>query len=320
MYPIPVIQESPKNVQSLSLIPMSHLLPSTHLCHQYNFPATHQTLAYHLQAVWALHTTTSELLPQKECNKLQHINSLHPNTPYSTHPIQHTSPSAKIGFIPQNRKRNGSISYSTKTKYPHNTSNVKSHVYTASHSITGFKHNVDFFQDPNNTLDNISAQIDSKMCNSRECRLVIFIADFLLDFSVPVEATKDKIYQIYHLVESKGHITTLVYLPYVPAISNNPKTKFPISPSSNHTNYLVTLNNRLQVLASANPIKQDFSNKLFSYNHEKDNYKASSWQGLSSTASPHLRFSSCFTYTPRELITRSTHFFNHVEKFITSLK
>ena len=132
------------------------------------------------------------------------------------------------------------------------------------------------FQEPNNTLDNIFGQIKSRMCNSRECRLVIFIVEFLLNFTISVEATIDKIDQIYQFVEAHGHMITFAYLPYIPAISKDPKTKLSILPSPNHTDYFVTLNNHLQILAGANPIKQAFSNKLVSYNHEKDNYKPSS--------------------------------------------
>ena len=240
--------------------------------------------------------------------------------PSQTPTLDHYTTDPSLGYIPQNRKRNGSYSYSTKAKFPRNTSNIKCHVYTARHSITGFKHNIEMFQNPNNSLDSILGQIQNRMCDSRECRLVIFVVDFLLDFTSSVEATIDKIDQIYQFVESHGHMIMFAFLPYVPAISKDPKTKIPTLPSPNHTDYLVTLNNRLQVLASANPIKQAFSNKVVGYNHDKDNYKPSSWQGYNSTAPPHLRFSCCFSYTLRELTTRSTHFFNHVEKFITSLK
>ena len=176
------------------------------------------------------------------------------------------------------------------------------------------------FQDPNNSLDSIFGQIHARMCDSRVCRLVIFIVDFQLDFSNSVQATLDKIDQIYQFVESQGHLITFAFLPYVPAISKDPKCKFPTLPNPDHTDYLVTLNNRIQTLATANPIRQAFSNKVVGYNHDKTNYKPSSWQGFNSIAPTELRFSCCFSYTNRELTTRSTHFFNHVEKFIDSLK
>ena len=158
------------------------------------------------------------------------------------------------------------------------------------------------------------------MCNSPECRLVKFIVDFLLDFSVLVEVTKAKFEQIIQFVESHGHLVTFAFLPYVPAYSKDPKTKLHIEPAQNHTNFLVSLNNFLQILAGANPIRQAFSNKLVGYNHERDNYKPTSWLGYNSTAPPHLRFSCCRNYTPRKLTIRSNHFFNHVKKFVTSLK
>ena len=176
------------------------------------------------------------------------------------------------------------------------------------------------FQHPNNSLDSVFGQIQNRMCDSRVCRLVIFIVDFQLDFSNSVQETLKKIYQIYQFVESQGNLIMFVFLPYVPAISKDPKCKLPTLPYPNHTDYLVMLNEQQRVLASANLIKQAFSNKVVGYNYEKNNYKSSSWQGYNSTAPPHLRFSCCHSYTIRKLTTRSTHFFNHVEKFIDSLK
>ena len=41
----------------------------------------------------------------------------------------------------------------TKVKFPRNTTSIKCQVYTAQHSITGSKHNVKMFQNPNNSLD-----------------------------------------------------------------------------------------------------------------------------------------------------------------------
>ena len=174
------------------------------------------------------------------------------------------------------------------------------------------------FQNPNNSLYVIFEKIKSVNCDSRYCNLVIFIAEFLLDFSVSVEATKAMIERIIQFVESHGHIITFAYLPYVPAISKDPKTKARNVPQVDYTQFLVSLNNFFQILASANTIQQAFSNELVGYNHERNNYKPTSWVGYNSTAPPHLRFSCC--HTPHELAIRSNHFFNHVEKVITSFK
>ena len=240
--------------------------------------------------------------------------------PSTTPILDHFTRDPSPAFTPQGRKRNGSISYSKKAKLPRNASHIKIHIYTAQHHITGSKPNVELFQNPNNTLDRILTQIEERGCDSRVCRLVIFIADFQICASDPAQATLDKIERIYRFVESHGHIVTFAFLPYVPAISKDPKCKANTVPTTDHTNYLVIVNNRIQALATGNPIGQAFSNKTVGYNHNKTNYKPSSWRGYSTTAPEAHRISCCFTYTDRELITQSTHFFNHVEKFIDSLR
>ena len=169
-------------------------------------------------------------------------------------------------------------------------------------------------------MDSILTQIQDRRSDSRVCRLVIFITDFQICSSDSAQATLDKIEQIYRFVDSHGHIVTFTFLPYVPALSKDPKCKVNTVPTPDHTNYLVMINNRIQALATGNPIGQAFSNKTVGYNHCKNNYKPSSWRDYNTTAPEALRFSCCFTYTDRELITRSTHFFNHVEKFIDSLR
>ena len=92
------------------------------------------------------------------------------------------------------------------------------------------------------------------------------------------------------------------FLPYVPAFSKAPKCKLKTVPTPDHTDYLVTINNRIQALATANPIGQAFSNKTVGYNHSKNKYKPSSWRGYNSIAPEMLRISCCYTYTDRELV------------------
>ena len=104
------------------------------------------------------------------------------------------------------------------------------------------------------------------MCDSRVCRLIIFVSDFKLDFFDSVE-----------------------------------KTLVHFTPSLDYTIYLVRVNDRLKILANANPIKTAFSNKSVGYNSGKNNYKPTSWQGFGSTAEPHLQF--------KELQTRSNDCF-----------
>ena len=159
-----------------------------------------------------------------------------------------------------------------------------------------------------------------RRADSRVCRLIIFISDFQLCRSDSVQATIDKIDRIYRFVESHGHMVTFSYLPYVPAYSMDPKCKTKTTPSPDLTDYLVTINNRIKDLATGNPIGQTFGNKSVGYNHGKTNYKSTSWLGYNSTAPEPLRFAACYTYTDRELIARSSHLFNHIEKFIDSLR
>ena len=68
--------------------------------------------------------------------------------PSQTSTLDHFSQDTTPGFISENRKRNGSFSYSTKDKFPRNTISIKCQVYTARHSITGSKHNVECFKIP----------------------------------------------------------------------------------------------------------------------------------------------------------------------------
>ena len=124
--------------------------------------------------------------------------SIPPPTPLrratiSTHILDHYTKDPSSAYIPHGRKCNGSITYSTKAKYPRNTNNINIHVYTAQHHIPGSKHNVELFQQADNSLDKIFEQIQSRRDDSRTCRLVIIIADFQLDFSDSVEATIEKI-------------------------------------------------------------------------------------------------------------------------------
>ena len=109
------------------------------------------------------------------------------------------------------------------------------------------------------------------------------------------------------------------YLPYVPAYSLDPKRKTKTTPTPDLTDYLMTINNRIKVLATGNPIGQTFGNKSVGYNHSKSNYKSTSWLGYNSIAPEPLRFAACYTYTDRELTARSYHLYNHIEKFIDSL-
>ena len=102
---------------------------------------------------------------------------------------------------------------------------------------------------------------------------------------------------IYRFVEAHGHLVTFAFLPYVPDLSKDPKCKLKTRPDPDHTDYLIKINNRIHSLASANPIRQAFSNKVVGYNHDKTNYKPSSWQGYNSIAPEELRLVSCYTYT-----------------------
>ena len=99
-----------------------------------------------------------------------------------------------------------------------------------------------------------------------------------------------------------------------------PKCQTKTSPNPDLTDYLMTINHRIKDLATGNPIGQDFANKSVGYNHSKSNYKSTSWLGYNSVAPEPLRFAACYTYTDRELTARSNNLYNHIEKFIDSLR
>ncbi len=54
------------------------------------------------------------------------------------------------------------------------------------------------------------------MCPANQCRLIIFVSDFVLDFSTDLEQVLSKIQEIIQYVESRGHLITFSFLPYVP--------------------------------------------------------------------------------------------------------
>ena len=80
------------------------------------------------------------------------------------------------------------------------------------------------------------------MDDSQEPRLIIFVSDFQLEFSVPVETVVRQLQEIVQYVESRGHLITFAFLPYVPEYSLDPCAKPSFFPNPDHTNYLVTIN------------------------------------------------------------------------------
>ena len=157
------------------------------------------------------------------------------------------------------------------------------------------------------------------MCAIQECRLIIFISDFKLDFSVPVELVLRLLQEILYCVESHGHLITFADVPYAPAYNRGPHTKPPFSLQQDKTNCLFTIYDQHKAFALLNPLKTCFSNKKVDMNSKKDGHKGPDWLGYSSTAAPHLRFQHCFSYTPSVLRQRSFYFYIHVNNFVNSI-
>ena len=169
-------------------------------------------------------------------------------------------PKRSYGYITVPRKRNGGLIHSTQAKFPSN-SNDKC-IYAANHPMTGVepKPNCQLFQSSNNSLPCIFSEIKSNMCMFQGRRRIIFIRDFNLDFSVPVELVLSLLKEMVQYKESHGHLITFAHVPYVPAYSRDPRTKPSFSPQPDHTNYLITINYQLKAFSLLNTLKTCFSN------------------------------------------------------------
>ena len=140
------------------------------------------------------------------------------------------------------------------------------------------------------------------MCPANQCRLIIFVSDFVLDFSTSIEQVLSKLQEIIQYVESRGHLITFSFLPYVPAYSKDPRvTKDSFIPQPDQTQYINAINDKIQTFALLNPIRACFNHKNVGYNSKKTAYKSTDWQNHSSTVEPHLSFQHCFQYTPQAL-------------------
>ncbi len=131
-------------------------------------------------------------------------------------------------------------------------------IYTCNFPIQGVPDRP-LYQSRLNALSAIRQQIVNKMCPPSQCRLLIFVVDFLLDFGVGVEQVIREITELIEFVEDSGHVISFAYLNYVPAYSKDPKTvKDDFSPQPDYTNFITIINNKLQQIASHNPIKACF--------------------------------------------------------------
>ena len=211
-----------------------------------------------------------------------------------------------FNYIQVSRKRTGELLDSTQAKIPRKSTNKNIHICTANHSISGVepKPNCLHFQSPINTLPVIFSQIKSKMCPIGKRRLIIFICDFALDFSIPIELFLSLHQEILQYVESRGHIITFSFLPYVPANSRDPRTKPSISPQQDQIKYLITINDKIKAFALLNPLKICFNHKKVGYNSKKD---------------AHLRFQLCFNYTPSFIRQISFDIYIYVNNFVNSI-
>ena len=196
-------------------------------------------------------------------------------------------------------------------------------IYTCNFPIQGVpnKPNSYLYQSRFNSLSSIFDQIVSKMCSPSKCQLLIFVSDFLLDFSVEAEQVLSEICEIINFVESKGHLITFAYLLYVPGYSKDPKAvKDLFVPQPDRTLFVSKVNDKLQKIAKHNPIKTSFYNKYVGYNSRKDSYMPSDWENHSSTAETHSSYSLCFKFTPAALKLRSHEFYKHVDQFVNAVK
>ncbi len=148
-------------------------------------------------------------------------------------------------------------------------------VYTCNFPIQGVpnKPNCYLYQSRLNSLLLIRDQIVAKICLPSQCRLLIFVSDFMLDFNAGAEQVIREIIELFQYIESRGHIITFAYVTYMPGYSRDPKAvKDHFTPQPDHTNFIAIINNKLQQIASHNPIKSCFYNKHSGYNSRKDGY------------------------------------------------
>ena len=151
--------------------------------------------------------------------------------------------------------------------------------------------------------------------------MLFFVVDFLLDFNVGPEQVIREITELIEYVEESGHVISFAYLMYVPGYSKDPKTvKDNFTPQPDFTNFITIINNRLQQIASRNPIKACFYNKSAGYNSRKNGYMPTDWEKHSSTSEAHLSYSKCFHLTPAALKTRAEFFYEHMELFRGAVK
>ena len=226
-------------------------------------------------------------------------------------------------IVPVTRKRTGSPVYSRKAKLPRNSPRKRIDIYTCNFPIIGVpeKPNCNLYQNEFNTLSSIRTQILSRMCSRDQCRLIIFIGDFLLNFYASPEQVIREIIDLIQYVESRGHLITFAYLAYVPSYSRDPKAiKDHFTPRPDYTNYITIINNRLQRIAQQNPVRACFYNKHVGYNSRKDAYMPTDWERHSSTAESHLSYAQCLELTSAALIYRSHQFYLHVDLFINAVK
>ncbi len=100
------------------------------------------------------------------------------------------------------------------------------------------------------------------MCPASQCRLIIFVSDLVLDFSVDVEQVLSQIQEMIQFVESRGHLITFSFLRYVPGYSKDSKaTKDSFTPEQDQTPYIFAVNDKIKNIAQHNPIKSCFNNK-----------------------------------------------------------
>ena len=120
-------------------------------------------------------------------------------------------------------------------------------------------------------------------------------------------------------IESCGHVLTFTFLPYVPAYSCDPNVRPTYTPFPDHTDYIVKINDKIEIFGSLSTLGSCFSNRRVGLSANRKIFKGQDWQGFCSTAKPNLRFRNCFDYTPSVLAQRSFNFYNHVNCLMNAI-
>ena len=190
--------------------------------------------------------------------------------------------------IPVSFKRDGSVIRSNVPKKQRSSTEREIHIFSANHWVTETDHrtppNFQLHQSPDNTLTSIFNQIKDRLGDSQLVRSVIFISDFKLNFNLPVEKVLEQISRMVHYIESRGHVVTFSFLPFVPAYRKDPDVNTEYFPTPDRSPYIISLNNLFKDLGSRNPLGSCFSNRRVGLSATRKQVKPQDWLGYDSAA------------------------------------